>query len=98
LIFLSAIVMSPQGSASGGTPRLKLVFFEKRPGQALPLELEGFEPKQFSWEEKIQRELNGEAFPTVPAQKSITLRPHKLAQPFPDNNAIESRKIVYICK
>jgi hypothetical protein len=45
---------------------------------ALPLELEGFEPKQFSWEEKIQRELNGEAFPVVPAQKSITLRPHQL--------------------
>jgi len=43
---------------------------EKRPGQALPLELEGFEPKQFSWEEKIQRELNGGVFPTVPAQKS----------------------------
>jgi len=52
---------------------------EKRPGQALPLELEGFEPKQFSWEEKIQRELNGGVFPTVPAQKSITLRPHQLA-------------------
>src|SRR6516164_7998051 len=34
---------------------IKACFFEKRPGQALSLELEGFEPKQFSWEEKIQR-------------------------------------------
>src|SRR6516225_8715684 len=58
---------------------IKACFFEKRPGQALPLELEGFEPKQFSWEEKIQRELNGGVFPTVPAQKSITLRPHQVA-------------------
>ena len=57
----------------------KAYLFEKRPGQALPLELEGFEPKQFSWEEKIQRELNGGAFAIVPAQKSITLRPHQLA-------------------
>jgi hypothetical protein len=77
---------------------IKACFFEKRAGQALPLELEGFEPKQFSWEEKIQRELNGEVFPTVPAEKSITLRPHQLAELFPGNNAIESRKIVYICK
>ena len=58
---------------------VKACFFEKRPGQALPFELEGFEPKQFSWEEKIQRELNGGAFSAVPAQKSITLRPHQLA-------------------
>src|ERR1700751_5562902 len=57
----------------------KACFFQKRPGQALPLELEGFEPKQFSWEEKIQRELNGGVFPIVPAEKSITLRPHQLA-------------------
>jgi len=49
----------------------KAYFFEKRPGQALPLALEGFEPKQFSWEEKIQRKLNGGAFPTV--QAGITL-------------------------
>jgi hypothetical protein len=48
---------------------IKAYFFEKRSGQALPLELEGFEPKQFSWEEKIQRELNGGAFPIVPAQQ-----------------------------
>ena len=41
---------------------IKAYLFEKRSGQALPLELEGFEPKQFSWEEKIQRELNGGAF------------------------------------
>ena len=58
---------------------IKACFFEKRPGQALPLELEGFEPKQFSWEEKIQRELNGAGFSTVPAQKSITLRPHQVS-------------------
>jgi hypothetical protein len=58
---------------------IKACFFEKRPGQALPVELEGFEPKQFSWEEKIQRELNGGVFPTAPAEKSITLRPHQLA-------------------
>lgn len=57
----------------------KAYFFEKRPGQALPLELDGFEPKQFSWEEKIQRELNGAAFPSVPAQKTITLKTHQLA-------------------
>ncbi len=37
----------------------KVYFFEKRPGQDLPIELDGFEPKEFSWEEKIQRELNG---------------------------------------
>ena len=58
---------------------IKAYFFVKRPGQALPPELEGFEPKQFSWEEKIQRELNGGAFPIVPAQKSIMLKPHQLA-------------------
>ena len=58
---------------------IKAYFFEKLPGQVLPLELEGFEPKQFSWEEKIQRELNGGAFSTVLAQKSIALRPHQLA-------------------
>ncbi len=57
----------------------KTYFFEKRPGQALPLELHGFEPKQFSWEEKIQRELDGETFTSVPAQKTITLKPHQIA-------------------
>ena len=57
----------------------KAYFFEKQPGQALPLELDGFEPKQFSWEEKIQRELNGGAFESVPAQKAITLKTHQLA-------------------
>jgi Domain of unknown function (DUF5710)/SNF2-related domain len=57
----------------------KAYFFEKRFGQELPFDLEGFEPKQFSWEEKIQRELNGAAFPIVPAQKSIILKPHQLA-------------------
>ena len=58
---------------------IKACYFERRAGQTLPLELEGFEPKQFSWEEKVQRELNGGAFSTFPAQKSITLRPHQLA-------------------
>jgi len=57
---------------------IKAYFFEKRSGQALPFDLEGFEAKLFSWEEKIQRELNGAAFAIVPAQKSITLRPHQL--------------------
>jgi hypothetical protein len=69
-------------AASAGVrwdPEIKACFFEKRPGQALPLELEGFEPKQFSWEEKIQRELNGGAFASVPAQKTITLKAHQLA-------------------
>lgn len=58
--------------------RNKAYLFEKRSGQALPLELDGFEPKQFSWEEKIQRELNGGTFANVPAQKMITLKPHQL--------------------
>jgi len=57
----------------------KAYLFEKRAGQALPLELDGFEPKQFSWEEKIQRELNGGTFANAPAQKMITLKPHQLA-------------------
>jgi hypothetical protein len=57
----------------------KAYFFEKQPGQAMPSELDGFEPKQFSWEEKIQRELNGGAFATVSAQKTITLKTHQLA-------------------
>jgi SNF2 family DNA or RNA helicase len=56
----------------------KVHFFEKQPLQTLPLELEGFEPKEFSWEEKIQRELNGEVPTSVPAQKSIALRSHQL--------------------
>ena len=56
----------------------KAYLFEKPSGQALPLELDGFEPKQFSWEEKIQRELNGGTFANVPAQKIITLKPHQL--------------------
>jgi len=58
---------------------IKAYFFEIRPGQALPLEFEGFEPKRFSWEEKIQRELNGATFLSVPAEKSIRLKPHQLA-------------------
>src|ERR1700730_5829865 len=52
----------------------KAYLFEKPSGQALPLELDGFEPKQFSWEEKIQRELNGGTFANAPAQKMITLK------------------------
>ena len=53
-------------------------YFDKRPGDELPIELVGFEPKEFSWEEKIQRELNGQSFPAVQPQKEITLKPHQL--------------------
>ena len=53
-------------------------YFDKRPGDELPVELVGFEPKEFSWEEKIQRELNGQPFAGVEPQKKITLRPHQL--------------------
>jgi len=60
-------------------PDSKAYLFEKRAGDALPAELEGFEPKQFSWEEKIQRELNGSAFPDVPAQRKIVLKAHQIA-------------------
>lgn len=56
----------------------KVYFFDKRPGHELPIELVGFEPKEFSWEEKIQRELNGHSFERVPPQKRITLKPHQL--------------------
>ena len=56
----------------------KVYLFEKRPGDELPLELVGFEPKEFSWEEKIQRKLNGQSFASVPPQKKITLKPHQL--------------------
>lgn len=56
----------------------KVYFFEKRPGDELPIELVGFEPKEFSWEEKIQRKLNGQSFASVPPQKKITLKPHQL--------------------
>src|SRR6478672_6353311 len=38
----------------------KVYFFDRRPGQELPFELVGCEPKDFSWEEKIQREVNGQ--------------------------------------
>ena len=55
----------------------KVYFFEKRPGHELPIELVGFEPKEFSWEEKIQRKLNGQSFASVPPQKKITLKPHQ---------------------
>ncbi len=56
----------------------RVYFFEKRPGHKLPSELVGFEPKEFSWEEKIQRELNGQTFASVPPQKKITLQRHQL--------------------
>jgi SNF2-related domain/Domain of unknown function (DUF5710) len=56
----------------------KVYFFEKRPGFELPIELVGFEPKEFSWEEKIQRELNGQSFVNVPPQQKITLKPHQI--------------------
>jgi hypothetical protein len=60
-------------------PDTKTYLFEKGPGQALPAELEGFEPKQFSWEDKIQRRLNGTALEEVPAQKRIVLKAHQQA-------------------
>jgi hypothetical protein len=56
----------------------RVYFFDKRLGHELPIELAGFEPKEFSWEEKIQRELNGQSFGRVPPQKRITLKPHQL--------------------
>jgi hypothetical protein len=60
-------------------PDSKSYLFEKQVGQPLPAQLEGFEPKQFSWEEKIQRELNGVGFPEVRAQKKIVLKAHQIA-------------------
>jgi hypothetical protein len=56
----------------------KVHIFDQQPGLELPGELVGFEPKEFTWEEKIRRELNGESFPGVPAQKKIRLKPHQL--------------------
>jgi SNF2 family DNA or RNA helicase len=56
----------------------KVYFFDRIPGQELPVELVGFEPKEFSWEEKIRRELNGLSFTSVAPQKKITLQPHQL--------------------
>jgi len=79
LIFLLATVTSRRKPGVWWDSENKAYFFEKRPGQALPLALERFEPKQFSWDEKIERKLNGGVFPTVPAQKSIMLKPHQLA-------------------
>jgi SNF2-related domain/Domain of unknown function (DUF5710) len=59
-------------------PENRVYFFDKRLGRELPIELVGFEPKEFSWEEKIQRELNGQSFERVSPQKRITLKPHQL--------------------
>src|SRR6476646_393651 len=56
----------------------KVYFFDKRPGQKLPIELVGFEPREFSWEEKIQRELNGQSLASFPPEKKITLKRHQL--------------------
>src|ERR1700722_13912809 len=56
----------------------KVYFVDKRPDQELPVELVGFEPKEFSWEEKIQRRSSGQPFPDVPPQKQIRLKPHQL--------------------
>src|SRR6476646_5101893 len=56
----------------------KVYFFERKAGETLPVELVGFEPKAFSWEEKIQREVSGQLFAIVPPQKRITLKPHQL--------------------
>jgi hypothetical protein len=56
----------------------KVYFFDKKLGHDLPIELSGFEPKEFSWEQKIQRELNGHPFKSIPPQRTITLKPHQL--------------------
>jgi SNF2-related domain/Domain of unknown function (DUF5710) len=56
----------------------QIYFFDKKPGQDLPLPLAGLEPKEFSWEEKIQRELSGQPFASLSPQKTITLKPHQL--------------------
>jgi hypothetical protein len=56
----------------------KVYFFDKRPGQEMPIELTGFEPKEFSWELKVQRQLNGQSFNSIPPQKRIILKPHQL--------------------
>ena len=56
----------------------KVYFFEETSGHELPSELAGFEPKEFSWEEKIQRVLSGRSFESVPPQKKIILNPHQL--------------------
>ncbi len=56
----------------------KAYFFDRKPGEELPVELVGFEPKEFSWEEKIQREVSGQSFTIVPPQKEIILKPHQL--------------------
>jgi hypothetical protein len=56
----------------------KIYYFERGPGLDLPLELAGFEPKTFSWEEKIQRELSDQPFASFSPQKKITLKPHQL--------------------
>jgi hypothetical protein len=56
----------------------KIYYFEMGPGRALPVELIGFEPKTFSWEEKIQRQMSGLPFGSFPPQKQIRLKPHQL--------------------
>jgi superfamily II DNA or RNA helicase len=56
----------------------KVYFFEQSPGDQLPIELAGFEPKEFSWEEKVQRELNGQSFESFRPEKKIILKPHQL--------------------
>jgi uncharacterized protein DUF5710/SNF2 domain-containing protein len=56
----------------------QVYYFDKGPGHDLPMDLAGFEPKKFSWEEKIQRELSGQPFGIFSPQKQITLRSHQL--------------------
>jgi hypothetical protein len=56
----------------------KVYFFDKQEGDKLPIELVGFEPKEFSWEERVQRELSGQSFPSIPPEKKITLKPHQI--------------------
>jgi len=51
--------------------------FKETPTRPLPLELTGFEPKPFSWEELIQQKLNSEKVKPTPPRKEITLRDHQ---------------------
>ena len=55
----------------------KVYFFEKRPGHELPIELVGFEPKEFGWEEKIQRKLKR----SIVRERSATEKDHAQTPP-----------------
>ena len=48
-------------------------------GTELPLELTGFKPARFSYQERMERELNGENPEVVPQGKPLTLHKHQEA-------------------